>query len=223
MTTEITPEAESRLEAFLELVLEKNKVMNLTAVSDKNEARTRHLEDSLTLLQAADFKGKKIIDVGCGAGFPGMPLKLLDPCLDITLLDSQNKKIEFLKEAGEKLGVFPRLLCARAEEAAYLPELRGKFDIALARAVAPLGILCELTMPFLRQGGVFLAMKMKDSEEELKSAMNAVKTLGGTVDGFYDYTLAGEEIGRRIIIIAKSGDTPKIFPRRFSKIKSKPL
>ncbi len=219
----VSPDAKRRMEAFLHILLEKNKVMNLTAVKDRDEAVSRHLVDSLAVLKAAGLCGKKIIDVGCGAGFPGMPLKLYDLSYDITLLDSQKKRIDFLGEACAVLGVAPRLICARAEEAACTASLRGQFDLAVARAVAPLNMLCELSMPFLKTGGLFLAMKMRDSGEELQNAERAIKLLNGEVSGFFDYTLPLTEAGYRIVRIRKTGDTPPAYPRRFSKIKSQPL
>ncbi|MCX7614648.1 MAG: 16S rRNA (guanine(527)-N(7))-methyltransferase RsmG [Clostridiales bacterium] len=220
---EVLPDAKERMNAFLDLLLEKNKVMNLTAVTEKGEAISRHLIDSLAVLNAADLKGKKVIDVGCGPGFPGMPLKLYDLTFNITLLDSQNKRIDFLKEASEKLGIETDLICARAEDAAGNKSYREQFDIAVSRAVAPLNILCELALPFVKVGGMFLAMKMAGCEKELDEASKAIKTLGGEVAGYFDYRLPLGDLSFRIIKIEKKANTPVLYPRRFNKIKAKPL
>lgn len=218
---------EDRAEAFevycTELI-KTNEVMNLTAITDETEVYTRHFADSLALLDAYDFTGKRVIDVGCGAGFPGLPLKLARGDISLTLLDALAKRIDFLCGLCEGLGLSDvECVHARAEELAAEGGHREGYDIAVSRAVADLRMLSELTLPFVKLGGVMLAMKAKNCGEELKSAENAIKTLGGEVEGRFDYPLFGTDITHTVIIIRKTAPTDKKYPRRFAKIKSKPL
>jgi 16S rRNA (guanine527-N7)-methyltransferase len=224
--------------AFLE---QKRKHVNLTAITGCEDAARLHFLDSLALLCAADFRNARVIDVGSGAGFPGMPLKLAEPSLVLTLLDATGKRVAFLSDLCEALGVGAvcghacaedvtagggRLMTcihARAEEAAREHSMRGRYDIAVSRAVARLNVLCELCLPFVSVGGVFLAMKGADSAEELDEALGAVKILGAEYTEKMDYTIQGTDITRSIIIIRKISETPDEYPRRFPKIQKSPL
>lgn len=211
-------------EKYSELLLSANEVMNLTAITDPREVAIKHFADSVALLNTYDFKGKRVIDVGCGAGFPGLPLKLAENSIDLTLLDALQKRIAFLEEVCASLSLSGvECIHARAEEQAAKPQYRESFDIAVSRAVADLSMLAELTLPFVREGGVFIAMKAKDCDEELKAAENAIKTLGGSLESRVEYPLYDTGITRCALIIRKMSETPKQFPRRFAKIKSKPL
>ncbi len=213
-----------RQSVFLDLLLEKNKLLNLTAVTDKEEAFIRHTLDSLIPGTRQDLNGKKIIDVGCGAGFPGMPLLLQDPVRDITLMDSRQKKLDFIADAAAKLGVSPKLLCMRAEDAGRDPAYRDSFDIALSRALARLPLLLEYCLPLIRPGGVFLAIKGKDANEEIAEAEKALKELRGKVEEVFQYSLGEtKDDDCCVITVRKTAKTPDDYPRRFKKMKEEPL
>lgn len=211
-----------RIECFADILLEKNKVMNLTAVREKNEVARRHMADSLFLLACADLKGKKILDIGTGPGFPGMPLKLYDPELDITMLDSTSKRIAFIHEAAEQIGVSVKTMAARAEEAA--PQMKGKFDIVTSRAVASLDVLTELSMAFVKVGGYFMPMKScnEASAEEIEKAMHAIEFMGGKLVDTREYSVE-EGVMRQVLIIEKVKHSPKGYPRKYAAISKKPL
>lgn len=210
------------LEAFARLVLEKNKVMNLTAITDETDFARLHLLDSAALLGVADFSGKAVIDVGTGAGFPGVPLRILCPEVKMTLLDSTGKRVDFLKGSCEALGLADvDCVHARAEE--FASERREGFDIATSRAVAALPVLCELCLPLVKVGGQFLAMKSAQSDEELEGAKRAIETLGGKLNRVVDYAIPGSDVTHRVIVIDKVKPTPALYPRAFGQIKKKPL
>ncbi|MBQ8004306.1 MAG: 16S rRNA (guanine(527)-N(7))-methyltransferase RsmG, partial [Oscillospiraceae bacterium] len=172
---------------FREELLRTNEVMNLTAITDPGEVNLRHFADSLALLSAYDFSGKRVIDVGCGAGFPGLPLRLARDDISLTLLDALAKRITFLQGVCDRLGLSDvECIHARAEELAANEDYREGYDIAVSRAVADLRMLCELTLPFVKVGGAFLAMKAHDCDDEIKSAENAVKILGGFLEARAD-------------------------------------
>ncbi len=207
---------------FAEMLLEKNQVMNLTAITDPTDVAQLHLLDCAAVLTLADLKGKTVVDVGTGAGFPGMPLQILEPSAKLTLLDSLNKRIGFLQEVCDALGLdHTRCVHGRAEE--YARDHREKFDYATSRAVAALNVLCELALPMVKVGGAFLAMKSVDSDEELRQAKSAIAQLGGTVEDVRDYTIPGTDIRHRLVIIRKVKPTPPSFPRAFARIKKNPL
>ena len=211
-----------RLLTFAEMLLEKNQVMNLTAITDPVDVAQLHLLDCAAVLTIADLKGKTVVDVGTGAGFPGMPLQLLEPSAKLTLLDSLNKRIGFLQEVCDTLGLKnTRCVHARAEE--YARDHREKFDFATSRAVAALNMLCELALPMVKVGGAFLAMKSVDCDEELRQAKSAIAQLGGAVEDVRDYTIPGTDVRHRVVIIRKVKPTPAAFPRAFARIKKNPL
>lgn len=207
---------------FGELLLEKNKVMNLTAITDPEDVASLHFLDSAALLTLADFKGKTVVDVGTGAGFPGMPLKILEPSIRMTLLDSLGKRITFLQEVCDELGL-QNVQCVHARAEEFAAEHRQSFDFAVSRAVANLSVLCEFCLPLVKVGGYFLSMKSVESDEELESAKKAIKTLGGQVERTADYQIPGTEVVHRVIFIKKIAETPKKYPRPFAKIKKNPL
>jgi len=216
-------EAEDTLLRFSALLLERNKVMNLTAITDPLEVAEKHMADCAALLKARDLRGKRVIDVGCGAGFPGMPIKILEPSIELTLLDSLQKRVDFLRDCCGRLPVAARCVHGRAEEAGRDKAFREKYDVAVSRAVAPLNLLVELCLPFVRPGGVFLAMKSVSSEEETEAAMRGAALLGGGAATTWDYTLSPSGIVHRVVVIPKERPTPPAYPRRFAKMKEKPL
>ncbi|MEG2857110.1 MAG: 16S rRNA (guanine(527)-N(7))-methyltransferase RsmG [Clostridia bacterium] len=220
----LSSEATARFDVYCRHLIETNKVMNLTAINEPSEIYLRHFADSTALLGCTDFCGKRVIDVGTGAGFPGLPLKIACPDISLTLLDSLNKRISFLSELCKSLG-FSDVSCihGRAEECATEPTLRECFDIAVSRAVSSLPMLCELCLPFLRTGGLFLAMKSLDFEDELSEAACAIETLGGRVSRVWEYSLSDSARASCVIIIEKIAPTPQKYPRRFAKIQKHPL
>lgn len=211
-----------KLVAFSEKVLEVNEVMDLTAITEPFDFATKHILDSLALNLVEDFDNKRVIDVGCGAGFPSMPMKFYMNSIQMTVVDALKKRIDFLSEIGKDLRNF-EAIHERAEELAQKGKYREKFDIGISRAVAPLPVLCELVLPFVKVGGVFLAMKSINSNDEISESEFAIEKLGGMVEDIYDYEIPGTDITHRIVIIAKISDTNKKYPRKFNQIKSKPL
>ena len=207
---------------YAELLVEKNKVMNLTAITEPQDVATLHFLDSVAMLTLSDLKDKKMADIGTGAGFPGMPLRIVEPSLRLTLLDSLNKRIDFLKEVCADLGLNDvDCIHGRAEE--FAANHREDYDIVTSRAVANLQMLSELCLPLVKVGGYFLSMKAVDSEEEVNAAKNAIKTLGGQIEKVVDYAIPGTDVRHRLIFIKKIKETPKKYPRAFAKIKKNPL
>lgn len=207
--------------AFGSALVEKNQVMNLTAITEPEQVARLHFLDCIALLGAANFYGKSVIDVGCGAGFPGVPLKIAEPSIDLTLLDSLKKRMDWLASTLPELGIEAQCVAARAEE--YALANREQYDIAVSRAVARLTMLSELCLPLVRVGGHFVAMKSADSDEELSQAARAIATLGGKVTRIWDYPVPGTDAVHRAVVITKVKATPKPYPRRFAKIKQQPL
>ncbi len=200
-------------------VVEQNKVMNLTAITEPDQVAKLHLLDSLTVLKAAELAGKTLIDVGCGAGFPGVPLKIACPQLELTLLDSLGKRMNWLEQTLPLLGVDAECVTARAEEA--VAARREQYDFATSRAVARLNILLELTAPFVKVGGAVLAMKGAAGKEELAEAKNAIGQLGLKLEKTEVFPMDGTE--HMVIVLRKIAPTPARFPRRYAKIKQSPL
>ena len=210
------------LMAFSAQLLETNKVMNLTAITEPEDVARLHLLDCAALLNITDFRGKRVVDVGTGAGFPGMPLRILEPDFDLTLLDSLGKRIAFLQRVCDEMGL-QRVTCVHARAEEFAAKHREQYDIATSRAVAALPVLCELTLPLVKVGGRFLAMTAVDSDEEILAAKSAVAQLGGKVEDIRDYTIPGTDITHRVVVIGKVKPTPDAFPRAFAKIKKAPL
>ena len=205
---------------FGEAMIRQNQVMNLTAITEPTQVAKLHLLDSLTVLSAADLKGKKLIDVGCGAGFPGVPLAIACPEARITLLDSLGKRMHWLETILPELQISnTECITARAEEA--VKDRREQYDYATSRAVARLNILLELTAPYVKVGGAVLAMKGSAAREELAECAGAIKKLGLKLEEIREFEIDGAK--HPVIILRKIAPTPKVYPRRFNKIKQNPL
>lgn len=209
-----------KLDIYAEFLVEYNKNVNLTAITDPEEILYKHFIDSILLDKYADIpENASLIDVGTGAGFPSVPLKLFRPDINITLLDSLNKRITFLKMLCEKLDIEAEFIHERAEIAGKNPYLREKFDVSCARAVANMSVLSEICLPFVKVNGVFTAMK--GLGENISDGNNAVELLGGQIANQSIYEVYNE--GRKIIIVKKISHTPTKYPRNSSQIKKKPL
>lgn len=217
--------AAARLAEYGRLLLEQNQVMNLTAITEPDQVADLHFLDSAALLTLGeDLRSKRLIDVGTGAGFPGLPLRILEPSLQLTLLDSLGKRVNWLASVCDTLGLEGvECLHARAEEQALVKGFRDSFDFATARAVADLRLLCELCLPYVKVGGLFLAMKSTDSAQELEDAAHCIKLLGGRVEEPFDYAIPGAGVTHRVIPIRKAAPTLKGYPRRWAKIQKAPL
>ena len=205
--------------AFGAAVVRQNQVMNLTAITEPVQVAKLHLLDSLTVLCCADLRGKTLIDVGCGAGFPGVPLAIACPAAKITLLDSLGKRVKWLEETLPQLGIEAECVTARAEEA--VAQRRETYDFATSRAVARLNILLELTAPYVKVGGAVLAMKGAAAKEELNECAGAIKKLGLQLEEVREFPVDGAS--HAVIILRKIAPTPKQYPRRYAKIKQLPL
>lgn len=219
-------QAASQLAEYGHLLLEGNQTMNLTAITDPVQVARLHMLDCACLLNCVNLRGpgKRLIDVGTGAGFPGLVLKILVPELEVVLLDAQQKRLHWLEEVIERLGLEGvTTVHGRAEEGAHCPALRQSFDFSSARAVAQLATLCELCLPFVRPGGMFLAMKSVDSDTELAQSRRAIEVLGGREEPVQDYTIPGTGVVHRLILIRKTDGTPGQYPRRWAKIQKSPI
>ncbi len=216
-----TPAALDQLGRYCDLLLEKNQVMNLTAVTEPAQVVRRHFLDSAALLPTRALQGKAVVDVGTGAGFPGLVLAILDPSAHITLLDSQGKRLDWLAEVVGELGLDNvTILQGRAEELGLDKEQRERYDTAVSRAVAALPVLAELCLPLVKPEGLFLAMKSNKTDEEIEAAAPIIQTLGGEPPFVMDYRLPGSETYQRIVTVLKARPTPPGYPRRWSKIKN---
>lgn len=213
-----------RFDTYMKLVIEWNDKINLTSITDRDEFIVKHLYDSLTLLSNIDVNQKcKIIDVGTGAGFPGIPLKIARPDIDLTLLDSLNKRLVFLQEQVlATLDLTATVVHGRAEDCSKKADFREKYDIAASRAVSNLSSLSEYCLPFVKVGGIFAPMKGPDVVDEVNSALNAIKILGGELKGINTLRLP-DNSGRSIVVIKKIKKTPEKYPRRGVKINKSPL
>lgn len=219
---ELDSPALEKFDLFAGMLIETNKKFNLTAIKEPDDIINKHFADSLTLLKFVDLpKGAKVLDVGTGAGFPGVPLLIARPDIELTMLDSTGKKLNFVRESVEALGLNADCVHARAEDYART-EARESFDVVTSRAVAAMNVLCEYCLPFVRQGGIFAPLKGARAQEETDPAKNAIKTLGGKLISVNSLTLAdGGE--RNIIIIKKTAPCPEKYPRPGAQIAKKQL
>ena len=208
-----------KLCAFGEAMVRQNEVMNLTAITEPAQVAKLHLLDSLTVLCAAELSGKRLIDVGCGAGFPGVPIAVAAKECRVTLLDSLGKRMAWLEDILPRLGISAACVTARAEE--YAAREREQYDYATSRAVARLNVLLELTAPFVKVGGAVLAMKGAAAREELAEAKSAIARLGLKTEKVLDFDIDGAT--HSVIVLRKVKPTPAQYPRRFAKIKQSPL
>ena len=220
----IDGEAAKRLNLYGNLLLEWNEKINLTAIPDDEGIAIKHFLDCLLVSKVADFKdGARVIDVGTGAGFPGLVIAAAYPHVNVTLLDSTGKKLKAVESIAEQMGVKNvRIVHARAEEAGKNPEFREKFDFATARAVAELRVLLEYTLPFVRKDGFFLSLKGSSAKEEINCADGSLKTLGGKIHSVNDFVLPGGD-KRSIIEVKKISQSSSRYPRPSAQIAKKPL
>lgn len=220
---EIDDNAFARLDTFAQMLIETNKSFNLTAIKEPDDVTIKHFADCLAIFKYVEIpENAKIIDVGTGAGFPGLVLKLARPDIEMTFLDSTKKKLGFIENVLNECGVKGETLHMRAEEAAQLSKYREQFDFATARAVAALPVLSEYCLPFVKQGGSFISMKSAESNEEMDAAKKAIGILGGKINEDIVFDLV-ENMPRRIITIKKNSQTPTKYPRPSAQIAKKPL
>ena len=219
----INGEQLSRFDLLSELLVEQNKTMNLTAITDPDGIAVKHFADSISVLSAAEIpQGARILDVGTGAGFPGIPLLIMRPDIDLTMIDSTAKKLKYVENTVNELGLIATTLHTRAEEAGQSKEYREKFDFVCSRAVAALNVLCEYCLPFVKQNGLFIAMKGAKAQEEIDAAKGAIKTLGGKIVAEKSFSLSdGGE--RTLVVIKKISQVPPKYPRPSAQIAKKPL
>ncbi len=219
----VDDEAFSRLDTFAEMLIETNKSFNLTAIKELDDVTVKHFADCLTIFEYVDVpQNAKIIDVGTGAGFPGLVLKLARPDIQMTFLDSTKKRLGFIESVLNECGVQGEIVHMRAEEAAQLSKYREKFDFSTARAVASLPVLSEYCLPFVKVGGSFISMKSAESNEEITESKKAISILGGKIEEDILFDLV-ENMPRRIIKIKKNSQTPTKYPRPSAQISKKPL
>ncbi|MDI6601528.1 MAG: 16S rRNA (guanine(527)-N(7))-methyltransferase RsmG [Thermoanaerobacteraceae bacterium] len=211
------------LEKYYERVIDVNKVMNLTSITDEKEFIIKHICDSASPLLIMDIKGKKCIDIGTGAGFPGIPLKILEPVATMDYAESIGKKANFVKETIEMLGLEGRVFGKRAEDIGRDISLRESYDIVFTRAVSSLNLLMEYCIPLLRIGGILVSYKGRDPEEEIANAKNALKIFSCSIKDIYEYVLPDSDIKHTLVIIEKNNKTPDKYPRPTAKIVKNPL
>lgn len=209
---------------FVEGLLEKNKVMNLTAITQPEKVVGLHLLDSAALLPYLPTQEKSLIDIGTGAGFPGVPLKILCPHLKVTLMDALQKRLDWLAEMAEELGLEEiHTLHGRGEDLPHRVRYREAYDIATARAVADLRVLSEIALPFVKVGGQFLAMKSRDTGGEIQLAVPTIHAMGGVITLVKDYEIPQMDVVHRLVVIEKTSETPEDYPRRWARIKNNPI
>ena len=212
-----------RFQKYYEMLIDYNTRMNLTAITEEYEVIVKHFCDSLYLISKVDVpNGASLIDVGTGAGFPGIPLLIARPDLKVTLLHGLNKRLVFLEDVLKNLNLKATIIHARAEEGSHEENLREKFDFATSRAVARQSVLCEYCLPYVRLGGSFVALKGPQAQDELKDAQKGTTLLGGKVESVMEYSLS-DESNRALIVTKKIAKTPQKYPRHNSKIKKSPL
>lgn len=213
-----------KFDLYKKLLLEWNEKMNLTAITDDEGIAIKHFADSISVLPLIENKNASLIDVGTGAGFPGIPLKIANDGFKVTLLDSLNKRITFLEEVKKELGI-TNLECihSRAEDGGRNTDLREKFDYCVSRAVARLSVLSEYCMPFVAVGGYFISLKGPDAAEELTEAQKAISVLGGKVEKVVEITIPESDLKHCAVVIKKIKSTPKAYPRKAGTAAKKPI
>lgn len=225
LNIQLNEEQKQQFQRYYELLTEWNKVMNLTGITDYDEVNEKHFVDSLSIVKAVDIEHiKTVIDIGTGAGFPGLPLKIVYPHLHVVLLDSLNKRVKFLNTVIEELGLEKiETLHGRAEDYARQENYREQFDLCVSRAVANLSTLSEYCIPYIRVGGIFISYKSGSIEEELQTSQKAVKILGGVIEETVKFQLPGTEIGRSFVKIKKEEKTKKKYPRKAGLPSKEPI
>lgn len=220
----LTENQYEQFQKYFELLAEWNEKMNLTAITDENGVALKHFADSLSLLNFVDIpQNSSLADVGTGAGFPGVVLKIARPDIKLTLIDSLNKRLVFLGEVCTQLGIEAELIHSRAEDGARDEKLRENFDFVASRAVARMNVLSEYCLPYVKVGGAFCAMKGAQANEEFKESLNAINTLGGKLENKYFFELPENGGERAIAVVRKVKNTPQKYPRQSGKIKAKAL
>lgn len=220
----LTENQYEQFQKYFELLVEWNEKMNLTAITDESGVALKHFADSLSLLNFVDIpQNSTLADVGTGAGFPGVVLKIARPDIKLTLIDSLNKRLVFLNEVCSQLGIDAELIHSRAEDGARDEKLRESFDFAVSRAVARMNVLSEYCLPYVKVGGAFCAMKGAQANEEFKESLNAINTLGGKLEKKYFFELPENGGERAIAVVRKVKNTPQKYPRQSGKIKAKAL
>lgn len=220
----LTENQYEQFQKYFELLVEWNEKMNLTAITDESGVALKHFADSLSLLNFVDIpQNSTLADVGTGAGFPGVVLKIARPDIKLTLIDSLNKRLVFLNEVCSQLGIDAELIHSRAEDGARDEKLRESFDFAVSRAVARMNVLSEYCLPYVKVGGAFCAMKGAQANEEFKESLNAINTLGGKLEKKYFFELPENGGERAIAVVRKVRNTPQKYPRQSGKIKAKAL
>jgi 16S rRNA (guanine527-N7)-methyltransferase len=210
---------------FMDFMIKWNDRVRLTSITEETEVIDKHFVDSLTALKAKVIKDKdRVLDLGTGGGFPGIPLKIINPTIDLVMLDSRLKKIEYLKEVIDVFDLKDTIaIHGRAEDYGQLPDFRESFDVVVSRAVANLTVLSEYCLPFVKKDGYFIAMKGTKSEEEINEAKKAIKTLGGSIEEVMEFKLPETDYDRSILLIKKVKNTPKKYPRNPGKPKKNPI
>ena len=220
----LTENQYEQFQKYFELLAEWNEKMNLTAITDESGVALKHFADSLSLLNFVDIpQNNSLADVGTGAGFPGVVLKIARPDIKLTLIDSLNKRLVFLGEVCAQLGIDAELIHSRAEDGARDEKLRESFDFTVSRAVARMNVLSEYCLPYVKVGGAFCAMKGAQANEEFKESLNAINTLGGKLENKYFFELPENGGERAIAVVRKVKNTPQKYPRQSGKIKAKAL
>ena len=214
-----------QFDRYYELLIEWNRVMNLTGITEYDEVNLKHFTDSLTIVRIKDMENvSTLIDVGTGAGFPGIPVKIAFPHIKVTLLDSLNKRIKFLNQVVEELDLEDVVtLHGRAEDYAKKEEYREQFDLCASRAVANLSTLSEYCLPFIKKGGCFVSYKSADSDEEIQQSESALDILGGKIEKVDKFVLPGSDMGRALVMIEKVKNTPRKYPRKAGVPSKEPL
>lgn len=221
---ELSEEQLNQFVKYYQMLVEKNKVMNLTAITEWDEVVLKHFVDSLTIAKYYEIKDQRVVDLGTGAGFPGIPLKIAFPELNIVLVDSLNKRVKFLQEVIDALGLEKiEAVHGRAEDVGRNIAYRENFDLCVSRAVANLSTLSEYCLPLVKVNGKFISYKAGHMEEELECAKGAIFKLGGKLEGVQPFELPGSDISRNFVIITKENRTPKAYPRTAGKPSKEPL